>query len=105
MTTFSSYFAHDVDEETIPLKGDAYVPAEPDAEDAPLRPWAVIALLWYIVFASIFGGYIITLLSSPPLPALWPPAWPECAIGTSGGLLLLAWTAFFRRMARWEATR
>jgi hypothetical protein len=91
-----------------PLVGDGapVVPDEPDAapepERSPLRPWQVIALLWYIAFLAIIGGCIVTLLSYPPLPALLPPEWPECAIGLTIGFALCGVTLFVRRLARRE---
>jgi hypothetical protein len=89
-----------------PKDGDPVVP--PEAEDQPspaprpLRPWQVIALLWYIAFAGIFGGIVVTLLTLPPAH-LFPFEWPDSALGLVIGLMLLGVTGFVRHMAREEA--
>ena len=103
--SFASYFARDVDDEPIPLIDDAYVPAEPEGapepERAPLRPLAVIALLWYICHIAIAGSAYIYLLLYP-LEAVEYRTWQAIPIGWAAALLLWAVTLFVRRLARKE---
>jgi|WetSurMetagenome_2_1015567.scaffolds.fasta_scaffold08958_5 hypothetical protein len=105
MTIFSSYFARDYDDADIPLVAEAPVgsdEAEPLPALPPLRFWRIAAIVWYATFTGIFCGSIIALASYPPLPALWPPAWPESVLGSAIGLLLWVITLNVRRLARRE---
>lgn len=89
----------------IPLRdgGEPVVSDDaPEPEYTRLHIWGFVALLWCIVFVSILGAAYITLRLSAPLPAAWPPSWPECALGSIWALLLFAITLFVRRMARRE---
>jgi hypothetical protein len=104
--TFASYFARDIDGAAIPLIDDAYMPAEPEdtqpePERAPLRPWAVIALLWYICHIAIVGGAYICLLLYPLEPTEYR-TWQAIPIGWAAALLLWAVTLGVRRLARRE---
>ena len=81
------------------VDGAPPVVTEPDAEQPVTlgAPWWAIG--WYIALTAILGATCIQLFSEP-LPTLWPPAWPECAIGSTIGLGLVGITIIVRTCAR-----
>ena len=88
----------------IPLINDLYVPAEPEGasepERAPLRPWVVLVLLWYICHVSLIGASYIYLIQYPLEPA--DHVWQAIPLGWVVALALWAMTLFVRRRVRKE---
>lgn len=83
------------------VKGAPPIGPESEPEYAPPRPrlCAVLALLWYIAFASILGASYIYLLKYP-LPADHITPWPSALLGVVVGLVLWGITLLLRRCAR-----
>jgi hypothetical protein len=95
------YFARDAGKTAVVDGAPPIMPEEtaPPPAPAPLRIWPGVALLWYIVHASVVGAAYI-YLTLYPLEKTEYRNWQAFPIGAAAALLLWAITLTARRLAR-----